>query len=195
MILLRMVFAAVTALLLTLFLGPLAIRCLRSLRTGKSIRVLDLHENKQATPTMGGLMFLGATIISVLIWGDLSSMQTLILLATTVVVGALGALDDFLKIKRQNSQGVRGRMKMAVLLLIGAGVACYMLFTQKSVATEYFIPFWKGAIVFPVALSFFCDTFCREWNGKCGESHRWPRRSCDDHLDARSARARCSWKW
>ncbi len=130
----RMLLSALTALVFTLFLGPACIKKLYALKTGQSIRVEDcpmlaqLHEKKKDTPTMGGVLILGALLFSLFLWMDLQSVFTWILFATTVWIGAIGAYDDFLKLKYKNSRGLRGRKKLFFQVLFAAGLASYLLF-------------------------------------------------------------------
>lgn len=130
----RMLLAALTALVFTLFLGPACIKKLYALKTGQSIRVEDcpmlaqLHEKKKDTPTMGGVLILGALLFSLLLWMDLQSVFTWILFATTVWIGGIGAYDDFLKLKYKNSRGLKGKKKLFFQVLFAAGLAVYLLF-------------------------------------------------------------------
>jgi len=105
----RMLLAALTALLFTIFFGPYCIKRLYELKTGQqSIRVEDcpllveLHKKKKETPTMGGVLILSAMLLSLFLWMDLKSAFTLLLFVTTVWLGLLGGIDDYLKIKYKN---------------------------------------------------------------------------------------------
>ena len=104
----RMMLAALTALFLTIFLGPRVIKKLYELKTGQSIRVEDcpmlaqLHEKKKNTPTMGGILILFSIFVAVVLWMDLTSVFTLIFLVTIVWLGGMGAYDDYLKLKHKN---------------------------------------------------------------------------------------------
>lgn len=130
----RMMLAALTSLLLSLFLGPTFIRKLYELKIGQSIRKEEcpllgkLHEKKQNTPTMGGILILFSMIVSLLLWMDLKSIFTLLLLATTLVLGAMGGWDDYLKLKFRNVKGLSARKKLAVQVLFSCVIASYLLF-------------------------------------------------------------------
>jgi phospho-N-acetylmuramoyl-pentapeptide-transferase len=106
----RMILAALTSLLFTIFVGPSFIKKLYEMKMGQSIRVEDcpvlaqIHEKKKDTPTMGGVLILSALVLSLLIWMNLRSIFTLILLLTTLVVGMIGGYDDYLKLKFQRAQ-------------------------------------------------------------------------------------------
>lgn len=164
----RMILAALTTLLFTIFLGPWFIRKLYEMKTGQSIRVddcpllVELHKKKKNTPTMGGILILSSMLLALFLWVDLRSSFTLILFFTTVWLGGIGALDDYLKMKRQNSQGLAGRKKIALQLLFAALLALYLLYppfaqlfsfngwfvpsmTQKVMGT-YYLPFFKDSL-------------------------------------------------
>lgn len=121
----RMIFAAMTSLLLTLILGPFVINWLYNLKTGQSIRVEDcpmlakLHQKKKSTPTMGGILMLFSVLISLLLWMDLTSIFTWILGVGIIWLGAIGAFDDYLKIKKKNSKGLAGKKKLFLQILYG----------------------------------------------------------------------------
>ncbi len=145
----RMMLAALTALLLTIFLGPRFIKKLYELKTGQSIRVEDcpmlaqLHEKKKNTPTMGGILMLCSMIISLLLWMDLSNSFTLILLITTVWMGLIGGWDDYLKLKYKNSKGLSVKKKFLFQVLLALCLAAYMLVpavTEWIHAGSFFLP-------------------------------------------------------
>jgi phospho-N-acetylmuramoyl-pentapeptide-transferase len=129
----RMMLALITSLILSIFLGPWFIKKLYELKIGQPIRKEDcpllgqLHEKKKDTPTMGGALILFSMIVSMLLWMDLTHIFTLILLVTTLVLGMLGARDDYLKLKYKNSKGLSGRKKLLVQCALGALIALYLL--------------------------------------------------------------------
>src|SRR5579863_3692456 len=105
----RMILAAATTLLFVIILGPRFIKKLYELKMGQSIRgkeecplLAELHGKKKDTPTMGGILILSAMIVSLVLWMDLRSVFTLILFLTTLVLGILGATDDYLKLRYKN---------------------------------------------------------------------------------------------
>lgn len=134
----RMMLAAITSLLISIFLGPFFIRKLYELKVGQNIRreecpVLgELHAKKQNTPTMGGLLILFSMLVSMFLWMDLQSTFTLILLLTTVVLGFAGGLDDYLKIKHKNSKGLSGRFKLLAQVGLSIVIAAYLFFPGVS---------------------------------------------------------------
>lgn len=129
----RMMLASITALILSIFLGPRFIKKLYELKIGQTIRTEDcpllgkLHEKKKDTPTMGGALILFSMMISMILWMDLRNVFTLILFITTMVLGFLGARDDYLKLKYKNVKGISGRKKLLIQGLLGALLALYLL--------------------------------------------------------------------
>lgn len=129
----RMMLAAMTALILSIFLGPRFIKKLYELKIGQPIRMEEcpllgkLHEKKKDTPTMGGALILFSMLVSMLLWMDLKHVFTLILLFTTVCLGFLGANDDYLKLKYKNAKGLSARKKLLMQALVGGVIALYLL--------------------------------------------------------------------
>lgn len=129
----RMMLAALTSLLLSIFLGPYFIRKLYELKIGQSIRTDEcpllgkLHEKKQNTPTMGGILILFSMLVSLLLWMDLTHVFTLILLITTLFFGFIGGRDDYLKLKYKNTKGMSAKGKLFFQLILSLGVAAYLL--------------------------------------------------------------------
>ena len=121
----RSAFAALTALVVSLALGPPLIRWLRRLSVGEEIRdVGPAHQDKAGTPTMGGLLILVGVFVPTLLWSDLSNTYVWLTLLSCGSFGLIGFLDDFLKVQRRNSQGLSARHFEAVVerLLEGDGV-------------------------------------------------------------------------
>lgn len=145
----RMILAAITTLLFTIFIGPRFINKLYALKTGQSIRVEDcpmlaeLHQKKKETPTMGGILILVSMCFALLLWMDLHSSFTLILFIATMWLGLLGGLDDYLKMKHKNSKGLRARNKFGFQLLFAALLGLYLLwpsFTELIHLGSWFPP-------------------------------------------------------
>ncbi|MSO44232.1 MAG: phospho-N-acetylmuramoyl-pentapeptide-transferase [Thermoleophilia bacterium] len=117
----RVLIAAIGAIMLVLFLGPQFIRWLRDHEMGQFIRprgeIPDGHAEKQGTPTMGGLLILFATAVPFLILSSRSTAAMLVLF-TALACGAIGFVDDWLKIVKKRSLGLSGRGKMAGLVLV-----------------------------------------------------------------------------
>ena len=145
----RMSLAALTTLGMTIFLGPWFVRKLYELKIGQSIRtdeyplLGELHEKKQDTPTMGGILMLTSMLTSMLLWMDLTHSFTLILFVTTVWLGALGGYDDYLKLKYKNTKGLAGRKKLLFQFLLVTGISAYLLcpaITSSIHVGEWFAP-------------------------------------------------------
>ena len=145
----RMVLAAVTALLLTIFLGPWFIRKLYELRIGQHIRKEDcpllgeLHARKQNTPTMGGILILFSMLSSMFLWMQLTHTFTLILFFTTVCIGGVGAYDDFLKLKYSDTKGLSAKKKLLVQFLVSAVIVVYFLvpsIQEGMPGEDFFMP-------------------------------------------------------
>ena len=101
--------AAITALLLAFFIGPIIINYLKNKQIGETIRVEgpESHMQKAGTPTMGGVIILMSIIIPVLLWSDLKSAYILLALFGTIFLGIVGFLDDYLKVvKKQSSEKI-----------------------------------------------------------------------------------------
>jgi len=134
----RMILSAITTLLLTILLGPWFIRKLYKLKTGQSIRVgecpslVELHQKKKKTPTMGGILILISMLIALVMWMDWHSSFTLILLVATIWLGVLGGIDDYLKMKRRNSKGLCPKKKFSLQFLFSVLLWLYLFFTPLT---------------------------------------------------------------
>jgi len=136
----RMGLALITALLISILVGPLFIRILKRLKLGQTIRkeecpkLGELHSKKEDTPTMGGILILFAMVISLFLWMDLKSPFTLLLFITTAVLGIAGGYDDFLKLKYKNTKGLTPRKKLIVQVGLALFVASYLYIPAVSEA-------------------------------------------------------------
>ncbi len=145
----RMMLAALTSLLICIFLGPRFIKRLYELKLGQTIRIEDcpllgqLHYKKKDTPTMGGLLILFSMLVSMALWMDLHHIFTLILFVTTVFLGFVGGWDDYLKLKYKNTKGLSGKKKILWQCFLGGALALYLLVppVSKGLHTgKWFIP-------------------------------------------------------
>ena len=150
--------ACITALVISLLLGPVVIRWLRSVQgQGQPIREDGPERHlieKKGTPTMGGLLILFALIISTLLWVDLRNGYVWAVMFVTVSYGALGFWDDYLKVTRRNTKGVSGRVKLVIQA--GAGLIAAIWFTWLSrgqLGTALTFPVFKELAV-PLGLFF-----------------------------------------
>ena len=109
----RSILAALTALMVGLFCGPLTIKWLRGLQIGQMVRDdgPKSHLSKSGTPTMGGVLILLAVTVSCLLWGDLRQVSLWIVLLVTISFGMVGWVDDYRKLVLKNSTGLPGRWK------------------------------------------------------------------------------------
>lgn len=130
----RMILAAVTSLILTIFLGPWFIQKLYVFKIGQPVRdekevplLAELHGKKKETPTMGGVLILFSMSISMLLWMDLTSAFTWLFACTALILGLLGGYDDFLKLRHKNSKGLRGKKKLFIQVAFSSCIALYLL--------------------------------------------------------------------
>lgn len=145
----RGAYAAVTALLISLIAGPAVIKMLARLKFGQEIRHdgPQSHLAKAGTPTMGGILMILSVLISVLLWQDLAYLNTWIVIVAVIGFGLLGFTDDFLKITRKNSEGLRAGVKfMGQILVAGAVVTCIYIYGGEEVSLLY-LPFLKNPVV------------------------------------------------
>ena len=144
--------ASLTALALSLALGPWMIRKLRDFQIGQVIRQEgpQSHRAKAGTPTMGGLLILTSSIVPTLLWADLSNPYIWIAVLATSAFGAVGFTDDYLKIVRRSHHGLLPRYKMGgqILVAIAVGVAVLVLSQQNPPLynTRLIFPFFKNLI-------------------------------------------------
>ncbi len=145
----RSAYAAVTALLISFLLGPWVIRKLAQLKLGQEVR-LDgpkSHLSKAGTPTMGGTLIIIAFLVSILLWQELSTIYTWIVLLTALGFGALGFTDDFLKITKKNSDGLRSSVKFAGQVVVSLVVMLIIYAFRNEQTTLLYIPFLKSAVL------------------------------------------------
>lgn len=148
---LRAIFAALTALIICLIVGPQLITWLTAAKIGQSVRDdgPQSHKVKQGTPTMGGAMIIVAVVFSTLIWSDLAVRQVWVVLFVTIGFGAIGWIDDYRKVVLSNSVGLTAREKLIGQAVV-AGVAVLVLYmtTTEPVELELVVPFFKEAVVY-----------------------------------------------
>ena len=127
---LRAVLAAMTALLLGLFIGPKAIRMLTALKIGQPVRgyAMETHLVKSGTPTMGGVLILFCITVSTLLWFELSNRFVWIVLLVTLGFGAIGWVDDWRKVVNKDPEGMRSGEKFFWQSVIGLLAALYLVF-------------------------------------------------------------------
>lgn len=133
--------AAITALIISFWLGPKIIRKLRDYQIGESAKLEapKTHLAKAGTPTMGGLIVLLSVIIPALLWTDLKNGYILLILFVTITLGAVGFLDDFLKVVRKKPKGLIGKYKIVGQVFVGLIVG----------GAIYFFPQWIDQTLVP----------------------------------------------
>jgi phospho-N-acetylmuramoyl-pentapeptide-transferase len=143
--------AVMTALIISFVIGPRMINWLRSKQgRGQPIRAdgPEGHLSKVGTPTMGGLMILISVILSTLLWADLKNMFVWYALLILVGFGAIGFVDDYLKLTKRNTDGLSGRFKIIFQFLIGsAAIVGIMHAMPESQATTVALPFVKNFVI------------------------------------------------
>lgn len=143
--------AVVTALLISLFFGPWFIRTLRRLSVGQNIREVGpaSHQVKAGTPTMGGLLILIALLVPTLLWANLDNRFVWVALTVTLVFGAIGFGDDYIKLRRHRNLGLTARGKFLLQALAGALAALAILMPMGGATFEPTLafPFFKQLVV------------------------------------------------
>ncbi len=142
--------ASLTALAISLLLGPWMIAKLRDFQIGQVIRQEgpQSHRAKAGTPTMGGLLILAAAVVPTLLWADLSNPYVWIAVLATCAFGAVGFADDYLKIAHGSRHGLRPRYKIGlqVLVAVGVGLTLMALADNDRYNTRLIFPFFKNLI-------------------------------------------------
>ncbi|UXE66870.1 MAG: phospho-N-acetylmuramoyl-pentapeptide-transferase [Chryseotalea sp. WA131a] len=134
--------AAVLSLLITIFFGKSLISMLRRKQVGEDIRDLGLEGQmqKKGTPTMGGLIILAAILIPTLLMAKLDNVYIILLVATTLWLGLIGFLDDYIKVFKKNKEGLAGRFKIVGQVSIGLIVGLTLFFNDNVVIREKSAP-------------------------------------------------------
>ena len=139
--------ASLTAFVVSLVFGPFTIRKLRELQIGQIIRDdgPPTHHGKAGTPTMGGLLLLAAAFLPTLLWADLTNVYVQIALLSTAAFGAIGFLDDWLKISRRSHRGLSARGKLVAQAAVATAVGAALLQLTHSglYSSEIIFPFFK----------------------------------------------------
>ena len=142
--------ASLSALAISLLLGPWMVRRLREFQIGQVIRQEgpQSHRAKAGTPTMGGLLILTAALVPTLLWADLTNVYVWIAVLTTAAFGGIGFADDYLKIVRRDHHGLRPRYKMGwqIAVALVVGIVLMVLQEQGAYNTRLIFPFFKRLI-------------------------------------------------
>lgn len=146
--------AAVTAMLLSIWLGPWVIRKMHELEIGHPVRrdwfpLYAQHKSKEGTPTMGGVLIVLAVLLSSLLWANLMNRFVLLLMGSLVWLGAIGFVDDYLKVRRKSASGMTARVKFLGQVALGLFVGAFLLSDPATAgyAGEVSVPFYKQPLV------------------------------------------------
>lgn len=152
----RMILASVTSLIFVIFIGPLFIKKLYEMKLGQAVSRLEdvpqlkeLHEKKKDTPTMGGIVILTSMLLSMLLWMQFSYEQTWLLGVTTVVLGLLGGIDDYHKLRKGSTTGLTSKQKFLVQCFVAIGISLWMAWEFGWWRIPYFIPLVKTPLLVP----------------------------------------------
>lgn len=140
----RAIYAGLTAFLICFLLGPWTIRKLSSMQIGQYIREdgPQMHHKKAGTPTMGGLLILFSIILTVLLWTNLSNLFIWIGLLAVAGFGAIGFMDDYLKLVKKRNKGLSARKKFTLQILLSLAVGL-LIYLSPNFSTQVTIPFFK----------------------------------------------------
>ena len=170
----RAIVSLLTALFISLWMGPRMIAHLQKLSFGQVVRNdgPESHFSKRGTPTMGGIMILTAIVISVLLWAYPSNPYVWCVLVVLVGYGVIGFVDDYRKVVRKDTKGLIARWKYFWMSVIALGVAFALYLAGKDTpATQLVVPFFKDVMpqlgLFYILLSRrsgnYADRICRRW--------------------------------
>ncbi len=144
----RAITCAVLAILVSMWVGKKIIAKLQKKQIGETIRDLGLEGQlqKKGTPTMGGIIILISILIPILLFGNLANTNVQLLILTTVWLGALGFIDDYIKVFKHNKEGLNGKYKIVGQVLLGVIVGLTLYFTSEQGVSysRTTIPFVKG---------------------------------------------------
>lgn len=145
----RAILGVLTALLISLSFGPRIIKKLNAYNIGQTIRDdgPDTHLIKAGTPTMGGALILFAIVVGTLLWADLGSRFIWVVLLVTLMFGAIGWIDDYIKLVKQDANGLIPRYKYLLQSLVALGVAIYLYSSATPVETQLIVPIFKDVAI------------------------------------------------
>ncbi len=140
--------AAITSLLIALIVGPRIIAILKRRQIGEEIRIEgpDSHREKKGTPTMGGMIILLSVFVSTLFWADLMNMYLLLIFLATLIMGAIGFVDDYMKSVRKLKKGLIARYKLIGQIMFSVAIALliYMHPYFDGLHSNSSVPFFKN---------------------------------------------------
>lgn len=138
--------AVLTAMFFSILLGPWIIRKLKKFSVTQQIRDDGprSHMEKAGTPTMGGILIILCIVISIFMWGDLNNVYIWIMILSLLGFGAIGLLDDYLKIIRKNHRGLRAYQKFGMQIFLALSIGIFLYFNPKDPYTDVLsVPFFK----------------------------------------------------
>lgn len=142
--------AVMTALIVSFLLGPSVIAWLRRLKVGQHVRTdgPQTHLTKQGTPTMGGVLIIAALASSVLLWSDLTNKYVWVVLFATLAFGGIGFWDDYLKVVKKRSTGLRAVQKFGLQILASIAIGFFLYYnTNDPNLTHLSVPFMKRLLL------------------------------------------------
>jgi phospho-N-acetylmuramoyl-pentapeptide-transferase len=142
-------FAALTTLLICFIFGGNIIKFLLKLKIGQSIRQDGpaTHLIKSGTPTMGGLFIILSVVIAMIFWGNLQNIFIWITMGAFLAFGAIGFIDDYLKVTRHNSEGLSAWAKLAGQFTVAIVIVLIIYFTGGENTTALYVPFFKDPVL------------------------------------------------
>jgi len=143
---LRIVMGALTALIISLILGPYIISYLKNKQFYQSIREdgpKSHLDDKNTTPTMGGIIIISSVFISTILWSDLSNNYILTLLFGILGFGSIGFYDDYKKLVKRNSDGIKGRLKLFLQIIFASAITFFLYFFMETGSIDSVFPFLK----------------------------------------------------
>ncbi len=146
----RTAIAIMTAMLFTFIFGPWVVDRLRRLSVTQQIRDdgPGTHAAKSGTPTMGGILIIASIVITTLLWGDLRNGYIWVMIVSITGFGAIGLLDDYLKIMRKNHKGLRGLYKFGAQLVLALLIGLFLYMNPKDPYSDVLsIPFFKRWLI------------------------------------------------
>lgn len=148
----RAAMASVTAFVISIIIGPVIIKKLAGLKIGQFIRreyvenLYQLHKHKAGTPTMGGFIILISVILSTVLWARLDNRFVILCLSVFLWLGLIGFMDDYIKLVKMRSLGLRATSKLMGQLFIGLLLALYLYF-DKDITPTLYLPFFKNIVI------------------------------------------------
>ena len=158
----RASYAAVTALFISLFLGPKLILWLKKEKLGQEIREdgPESHQVKSGTPTMGGILIIFSIVVSVFLWQDIRNLFTWVSLFSVIGFGLIGFFDDYLKVYKKNSAGLQAKFKFIAQILLSTVIVTFIYVNRTDTSTLLYIPFFKFPVLDLSYLLYPLSVYC-----------------------------------